>query len=846
MKIVNTLLICLFCLASALPASAVDVEDGVSRVLAEYRSANISDVRYSLTFLIPQAKDVKVCGRASLSFSWKGRQDLQIDFQGDASQFDGTCTINGQRRRAAWKDEHIIIPNAYLRQGRNIIKMNFTSGDKSLNRSGDYLYTLFVPDHARSVFPCFDQSDLKARFSLTLRMPDGWQALSNGKELLARPAAKVTGAKGYQEVSFQESDPIPTYLFSFTAGKFFSRKTTKDGYEMEALYRETDTAKVAQLDKVFGEVALSLRWLEQYTGIKQPFQKYGFVILPGYQFGGMEHPGAIQFRDQSIFLGKNPTPDEELNRLELIAHETTHLWFGDMVTMRWFNDVWTKEVFANFMAAKISRQQFPDINHDLNFLKSYQVRALSTDRTDGTHPIQQPLDNLKNAGLLYGNIIYDKAPVMMRKLEEQMGAEAFRSGLQKYLHKFAFSNATWDDLISILDKESPSAGILDFSEVWVKQKGLPTIETRLENGALTVSQTDVFGRGIFWKQKIGLQTIAKPAGGSPAQSVHSAVDMQQATVSIPADTTRISLLIPNDDGSGYGRFLLSTNQIHYLESSLSALPDIQRFAAMMNLYENYLMHRADRAPLYLAFYRTLCGEKNQLVASSLCDYAFRFVRDMAADRRHACEEQLFTLSRRHPLPSVRQKLTRLLYANALDSAVCDSIYQIWINRTDTLMNERDYLGMAYHLAIMRPAEWQQIIDTQRERLKNADVIREFDFVSRACNPSTEIQADLFRSLLNRENRAVEPWAAQLLALLNTEIREPQANRYITPALDELQEIQRTGDIFFPGDWLYCLLSGHKSEEAKQLVLSWIAAHHAYPVALMNKLKENAYFLLRSE
>jgi aminopeptidase N len=93
---------------------------------------------------------------------------------------------------------------------------------------------------------------------------------------------------------------------------------------------------------------------------------------------------------------------------------------------------------------------------------------------------------------------------------------------------------------------------------------------------------------------------------------------------------------------------------------------------------------------------------------------------------------------------------------------------------------------------------------------------------------------------------VEPWAAQLLALLNTEIREPQANRYITPALDELQEIQRTGDIFFPGDWLYCLLSGHKSEEAKQLVLSWIAAHHAYPVALMNKLKENAYFLLRSE
>ena len=193
--------------------------------------------------------------------------------------------------------------------------------------------------------------------------------------------------------------------------------------------------------------------------------------------------------------------------------------------------------------------------------------------------------------------------------------------------------------------------------------------------------------------------------------------MQQATVSVPADTTRISLLISNDDGSGYGRFLLSTNQIHYLESSLSALSDIQRFAAMMNLYENYLMHRADRAPLYLAFTGPSAARKINWWRLHCVRLCFSFRERHGADRRHACEEQLFTLSRRHPLPSVRQKLTRLLYANALDPTVCDSIYQIWKNRTDTLMNERDYLGMAYHLAIMRPAEWQQIIDTQRERLE---------------------------------------------------------------------------------------------------------------------------------
>lgn len=112
-------------------------------------------------------------------------------------------------------------------------------------------------------------------------------------------------------------------------------------------------------------------------------------------------------------------PDEELSRLNLIAHETSHMWFGDLVTMRWFDDVWTKEVYANFMADKIAREQFPNINHDLAFIKSHYPLAFSTDRTQGTHPIQQPLDNMNKAGLLYGNIIYHKAPIMMSKLEKE-------------------------------------------------------------------------------------------------------------------------------------------------------------------------------------------------------------------------------------------------------------------------------------------------------------------------------------------------------------------------------------------------------------------------------------------
>lgn len=457
--------------------AAIPVVDGVSHELAIYRSAHISDVTYDLSFTVPAEKSKPVSFKEKLMFHWTGDEDLQIDFQGDASQLFCKLLVNDTTVETVLINEHIVIPAQCLVQGDNSIILSGVSGDKAMNRSEDYMYTLFVPDHARSVFPCFDQPDLKAVFDLKLTLPEGWVSISN-----------------------QTRKPIPTYLFSFTAGRFNVQTATRDGRLLTALYRETDPAKVAQLPIVFDQVALSLRWMEDYTGIPYPFEHYGFVILPGYQFGGMEHPGCIQFNDLRIFLGPEPTPDEELSRLNLIAHETSHMWFGDLVTMRWFDDVWTKEVYANFMADKIAREQFPDINHDLAFVKSHYPLALSTDRTQGTHPIQQPLDNMNKAGLLYGNIIYHKAPIMMSKLEKEKGADNLRDGLRSYLQRYAYSNATWDDLIVELDRFNPEHSAQSFSDVWVKQKGMPVINSAKLDNAVRVAQSDPYGRHLVWKQ----------------------------------------------------------------------------------------------------------------------------------------------------------------------------------------------------------------------------------------------------------------------------------------------------------------------------------------------------------
>lgn len=832
-----SIVICLLtlCGLTGFTSHAVTLTSGVSWELAQYRSAHITDVCYELEFSVPNDVAQPVQFNENIVFCWNGDEDLQIDFQGNEGQLEDIIIVNGKTVSTVYRNEHIIVSARYLQLGENSIRIKGYSSDKALNRHEEYMYTLFVPDHARSAFPCFDQPDIKARFELTLALPDGWTAISNAPLLGTRNNGTTMNRLENTLRFARTQKPISTYLFSFTAGRFQVQTATRDGREITALFRETDPKKVAQLPIVFDQVALSLRWMENYTGIAYPFEKYDFVVLPGYQFGGMEHPGCIQYTDWEIFLGPDPTPDEEMTRLNLIAHETSHMWFGDLVTMRWFDDVWTKEVYANFMADKISREQFPDVNHDLAFIKAHYPLAMNTDRTQGTHPIQQPLDNLNKAGLLYGNIIYHKAPIVMRKLEQEKGAEALQQGLRSYLSRYAYSNATWDDLIAELDKYAPEHSARSFSDVWVKQKGIPVYRCDMnENGDLKINQQDPWGRGLVWKQKFDIGFV--PNGAIVTQD-----DLgRQATVKVPVG----SIPVVNCHGDGYGRFLIDKRQQTLLLNTWhNNVNDLERYAAVLTLNENYHMGKVDAVTLFKSFLEGLSHEHNDLVASTLCSFMGTLLTHLDAAERGRVELQLFDMASNHSLQSVRQTLLRQLSQVATSPEVVNGLYDIWEQSGAKFFNNRDYMRMAYHLALMCPEKWQEILSVQRDRLKNDDERREFDFVSRACNPDEQVQQQLFNDLLKVENRRVEPWARTMLALLNDPIREPLSNRYLEPGLDALEEIQRTGDIFFPGYWLSSLLNGHQSAEARQIVTRWINMHPSIEPALMNKLKENAYWLI---
>ena len=802
-------------------------EEGISLELAQLRKQEIKELKYGLSFSIPEQKQEAVEGEARISFLLQRPQEIILDFRESADKIK-EVSVNGKPSEYTFLNEHLVLPEASTIEGKNEVHICFTAGDQSLNRNEEYLYTLLVPDRARTVFPCFEQPNLKAEFTLQLEVPAEWEAVSNSS------IASEENIDGRKHIAFLPTEPLSTYLFSFVAGKLKKVEYADGERILTAYHRETDAKKVAQLDIIFQQVAASLHWLEEYTDIPYPFAKYSFIILPGFQYGGMEHTGATLYNDTRMFLSEHPTLDEELARAKLIAHETAHMWFGDYVTMDWFNDVWTKEVFANYFAACITEPLFPNVNHSLNWMKTYTSASLAEDRTPGSNSIRQPLDNLRNAGLIYGNIIYNKAPVMMQKLVEIMGEEAYQEGIRKYLKTYAYGNATWDDLIAILDARSEE-DLASFSDVWVNQKGMPHISFTNRCGQLEIRQRDPLNRGLLWPQSFQITF----QGAEESTSVEVNLTNETYAITVPLGTQAI---LPNTDGRGYGLFIPDEESrewmlAHWQETS----DDTARQSLLMSLYENY-QHRliSDREWME-ALMNGLKNEKNALIASTLCGYLGTPLSQLG---QASWEEEIWEWSEKHPLASCRLQLIRCLISNARAPKSIDKLYQLWKEQSHPMLNERDYMTLAYELALHCPERYENLRNTQRERITNPDRRRQFDFIVQAVTPDTLQMDAFFQSLMKAENRRIEPWAASALAYLNHPLRQSYAVKYIRPGLEVLEEVQRTGDIFFPKNWASALLRNHKSKEAYQEVQAFFEAHPGYSPLLKNKILQAAWPLYR--
>jgi aminopeptidase N len=802
------------------PADRAGAQDaiapGVPLTLAKERAARIRDVRYDLRFSIPDTMTAPVTGSVTIHFTLSdASRPVVLDFAGNPDRVHDVH-VSAKPIAVDVRNEHIVIPASALRKGANAVTLSFDASDLALNRNPEFMYTLFVPARARLAFPCFDQPDIKARYALTLDVPRGWEAVSNGVETGPAPKPDTT------TIAFAETQPISTYLFAFAAGRFQVDTAERGGRRFRMFHRETDVQKVARnRDAIFDLHASALAWLERYADLPYPFGKFDFVLVPSFQFGGMEHPGSIFYNASSLFLDPSATINQQLGRASLIAHETAHMWFGDLVTMRWFNDVWMKEVFANFMAAKIVNPSFPQINHELRFLYAHYPGAYDVDRTPGTNAIRQPLDNLNEASSLYGAIIYQKAPIVMRQLEMIVTPDGLRDGLRDYLKRHEFANASWTDLISLLD-ERTSEDLAAWSSAWVSEAGRPTVTTEINGGLIAFRQNDPVSRpGLKWVQRVEVATAGSPA--SAAERITLGREPRQALQ--PGSGSPLYVL-PTGGGIGYGDFVLDDASRSYLTAHLADVAEpLTRGAALVTLWEEMLDGRVAPEVMFQTLTGALPRESDELTVQRMLSYAqqvfWKFLTPEDSARRAAAFERLL----RDGLDRASSSSLKSAWFNALRDtartlATLEWLERVW-RKTEQVpgltLAEPDYITLALELAVREVSGWQGILDEQQGRIQNPDRKAQFEFVRPALSADTAIRDTFFASLADVKNRRRESWVLQAIGYLHHPLRAAASEKYITPSLELLAEIQRTGDIFFPKRWADATLSGHQTASAAHKV-----------------------------
>jgi aminopeptidase N len=815
-------------------------EQGVSSELASYRKALINNIVYDLTFNIPDDHESPVPGSAKIEFSIEknGERPLLLDFNVPDDHL-GEVRVNGKEIIASIEHGHISILPADLKAGINTVEIGFRTGDQSLNRNPDYLYTLFVPDRASTAFPCFDQPDLKARYKLTLIVPDEWLAISNSQ------VDSVGLSEGKKLIKFSAGEPISTYLFAFAAGKFDRITETINGIEMEMLHREPQKQIVERnSSEIFRLHYNSIKWMEEYSGIRYPFQKFGFVLIPSFQYGGMEHPGAIYYRASSLFLEESPTVNEQMSRASLIAHETSHIWFGDLVTMKWFDDVWLKEVFAGYISDKMVNPDFPQANHELRFLLSRYPAAYAVDRTRGANAIIQKLDNLKNAGSLYGGIIYNKAPIVMKHLEQMTGDSLLRESLRIYLKRFSFDNAEWDDLTRIIEEVS-GLELEEWSNVWVREAGMPEIRVRAEKRKdgyrIWFSETDPLGKSRTWPQSLNTLVITsngrfteRLTPGNPGSFVQ--------TGSAPV------CIIPDTLGLAYGYFQMDKPSVNYFTTG-NPFPDndLLRGIMWLNLYENVLSGNVPAETVYPAIINSVVNETDDLLENYLAGRAasvFWNHLDAGARAKWAAVSEKTILNKIATVTDNGKKRTWFnLFRNiATTPDGLEKLYSVWQSgniEPGLKLSEDDMCTLSLTLLLKGHPAHKEIVQEQLLKITSNDRLLRYQFVLPAVSADQEVRDQFFNSLATAENRSKEPWVLEALGYLHHPLRASESIKYIRPSLDLLEEIKETGDIFFPGSWISTTLAGHSSAEAFKEVEAFLEEHNDYPGDLRLKILQAA-------
>ena len=362
----------------------------------------------------------------------------------------------------------------------------YTNTGEGLHRFVDpvdgavYLYSQFETADAKRLFACFDQPDLKARFTVTVAAPADWQVVSNGATTSTEP-----GPSGAVVHRFATTEPMSTYVTALIAGPYHVIRDHHDGIDL-GIFCRSSLAQHLDADRLFTETKQGFDFYHGAFGVRYPFGKYDQLFVPEFNAGAMENAGAVTFREEYVFRSRVTRALYE-RRCETILHEMAHMWFGDLVTMRWWDDLWLNESFATWasVVAQVSATEYTSAW--TTFANAEKSWAYVQDQLPSTHPIAADMVDLAAVEVNFDGITYAKGASVLKQLAAYVGFDEFLTGLRGYFEAHAFGNATLEDLLSALEQTS-GRDLHVWADAWLKTTGLNTLSADLdvdENGVIT-------------------------------------------------------------------------------------------------------------------------------------------------------------------------------------------------------------------------------------------------------------------------------------------------------------------------------------------------------------------------
>ena len=492
----------------------------------------------------------------------------------------------------------------------------YSRTDEGLHRFVDpvdgetYLYTHYEPADARRVFANFEQPDLKAPFTFTVTAPAAWDVRSNA----AHEAVRTEG--GTRTWEFAPTAPISTYLTAVVAGPYHVvndhyRRELPDGTALEiplaALCRKS-LAPHFDAEEILGVTKLGLDFFHEEFDYPYPFGKYDQAFVPEYNIGAMENPGCVTFKEEFVFRSKVTDAAYEA-RANVVLHEMAHMWFGDLVTPRWWDDLWLKESFADFMGSYAligARTRYSSAW--VTFANQRKAWAYRQDQFPTTHPITADIRDLEDAKLNFDGITYAKGASVLKQLVAYVGSEAFFEGARRYFKRHAFGNTELGDLLNVLE-ETSGRDLKSWAAAWLQTAGVNALTPQVTTDAEgRITELAVLQDGeVPRPHRIAVGLYDRDADGALLCTEQIELDVTRArtVVAEAVGRRRPDLVLLNDEDLTYCKIRFDADSLETLRTGLGDIRDelarALAWSAVWNLTRDGLMPARDYVALVLRF-----------------------------------------------------------------------------------------------------------------------------------------------------------------------------------------------------------------------------------------------------